>query len=35
LPAGTEQAPTEQTLGLPIYPGAQFITSKDAGRGQR
>jgi hypothetical protein len=27
--------PTEQTLGLPIYPGAQFITSYDAGRGQR
>lgn len=35
LPAGTGQAPTEQTLGLPIYPGAQFITSYDAGRGQR
>lgn len=31
--AGT--APTEQTLGLPVYPGAQFITSYDAGRGQR
>ena len=27
--------PTEQTLGMPIYPGAQFITSFDAGRGQR
>lgn len=27
--------PTEQTLGLPIYPGAQFLTSYDAGRGQR
>ena len=27
--------PTEQTLGLPIYPGAQFIASYDAGRGQR
>jgi hypothetical protein len=23
------------TLGLPIYPGAQYITSYDAGRGQR
>jgi len=23
------------TLGVPIYPGAQFITSYDAGRGQR
>jgi len=28
-------APTEVTLGVPIYPGAQFITSYDAGRGQR
>jgi hypothetical protein len=27
--------PTEATLGVPIYPGAQFITSYDAGRGQR
>jgi hypothetical protein len=27
--------PTEATLGMPIYPGAQFITSYDAGRGQR
>jgi hypothetical protein len=27
--------PTEQTLGMPIYPGAQFIGSYDAGRGQR
>jgi hypothetical protein len=27
--------PTEQSLGVPIYPGAQFITSYDAGRGQR
>jgi hypothetical protein len=27
--------PTEQTLGLPIYPGAQFIASYDAGRAQR
>jgi hypothetical protein len=27
--------PTEQSLGLPIYPGAQFIASYDAGRGQR
>jgi hypothetical protein len=31
-PAG---APTEATLGLPIYPTAQFIASYDAGRGQR
>ena len=27
--------PTEQTLGVPIYPGAEFIVSYDAGRGQR
>jgi hypothetical protein len=27
--------PTEATLGMPIYPGAQFISSYDAGRGQR
>jgi hypothetical protein len=27
--------PTEATLGAPIYPAAQFITSYDAGRGQR
>jgi hypothetical protein len=31
-PAGT---PTEATLGMPIYPGAKFIDSYDAGRGQR
>jgi hypothetical protein len=30
-----EKTPTDQTLGLPIYPGAQFIASYDAGRGQR
>jgi hypothetical protein len=30
-----EGAPTEALLGVPIYPGAQFITSYDAGRGQR
>jgi hypothetical protein len=27
--------PTEATLGIPIYPTAQFIASYDAGRGQR
>ena len=31
-PPGT---PTEATLGMPIYPGAKFIDSYDAGRGQR
>ena len=30
-----EAVPTEATLGLPIYPGAQYLTSYDAGRGQR
>jgi hypothetical protein len=34
-PASTGAAPTEATLGVPVYPGAQFITSYDAGRGQR
>lgn len=38
-PAGPTTAPggvpTEATLGVPIYPTAQFITSYDAGRGQR
>jgi len=29
------QAPTEATLGLPIFPSAEFIASYDAGRGQR
>jgi len=30
-----DATPTEATLGVPIFPGAQFITSYDAGRGQR
>ncbi len=30
-----EGTPSETTLGVPIYPGSQFITSYDAGRGQR
>ena len=29
------RGPTEAMLGVPIYPGAQFIASYDAGRGQR
>src|SRR5262249_17550966 len=33
--SGDQEAPSEATLGVPIYPGAQFITSYDAGRGQR
>ena len=28
-------APTEASLGVPIYPTAEFITSYDAGKGQR
>ena len=32
---GPNDVPTEATLGVPIYPGAQFITSYDATRGQR
>lgn len=28
-------APTEAMLGAPIYPNAQFLTSYDAGKGQR
>jgi hypothetical protein len=28
-------APTESALGVPLYPGAQFLASYDAGRGQR
>jgi hypothetical protein len=27
--------PTEAMLGVPIYPGAQFVVSYNAGRGQR
>ena len=34
-PGQPEKAPTEELLGLPIFPGAQFIASYDAGRGQR
>jgi hypothetical protein len=30
-----EAAPTEATLGVSLYPSAQFLTSYDAGRGQR
>jgi hypothetical protein len=31
----TTAAPDVATLGVPLYPGAQFIASYDAGRGQR
>ncbi len=33
-PAVTED-PSEATLGVPLYPSAEFIASYDAGRGQR
>jgi hypothetical protein len=32
---GADAAPTEAMLGVPIYPGAQFLRSYDAGRDQR
>ena len=35
VPVGEDAAPTEATLGFPIYPTARFLTSYDAGRGQR
>jgi hypothetical protein len=31
----TASDPNEETLGMPVYPAAQFLTSYDAGRGQR
>lgn len=31
----TPGAPTEQMLGVKVYPNAQFLQSVDAGRGQR
>lgn len=34
-PADTGAPPSEAVLGAPIYPGAQFLASYDAGRGQR
>jgi hypothetical protein len=37
-PAGAESEsdiPTESTLGLPVYPGAHYLASYNAGRGQR
>jgi hypothetical protein len=34
-PAATETVPTEAMLGVPLYPGVQFLASYDAGRGQR
>jgi len=34
-PASTTDKNDPGDLGVPIYPGSQFITSYDAGRGQR
>ncbi len=34
-PARTDGAPTEDILGAPLYPSAVYLTSYDAGRGQR
>jgi hypothetical protein len=35
VPEQVAAAPTEQMLGVPVHPGAEFLTSYDAGRGQR
>jgi len=32
---GPNDVPTEAFLGVPIYPGADYLASYDAGRGQR
>jgi hypothetical protein len=34
-PANPNDVPTDATLGVQIYPGAEFLTSFDAGKGQR
>jgi hypothetical protein len=34
-PQAEAEEPSEASLGVPVYPGAQFIASYDAGRGQR
>jgi len=34
-PTAEEPGPGESQLGVQIYPGAQFLASYDAGRGQR
>jgi hypothetical protein len=33
--ATVDRGPSEALLGVPVYPGAQFISSYDAGRNQR
>src|SRR5262249_24807486 len=34
-PPPASEAPPNSSLGVPLYPGAQFLSSFDAGRGQR
>jgi hypothetical protein len=34
-PAAAAAEPTAQSLGLPIYPAAQYLATYDAGRGQK
>ena len=34
-PLRPEPSPTEATLGVPVFPTAQFLRSYDAGKGQR
>ena len=34
-PAAAAPAPTAQSLGLPIYPAAQYLATYDAGSGQK
>ena len=34
-PAAAPAEPTAQSLGLPIYPAAQYLATYDAGRGQK
>ena len=31
----SDEAPTEAFLGVPFYPGSEFVGSFDAGKGQR
>ena len=34
-PANPNDTPTKESLGVDIYPGAEFLASYDAGKGQR
>ena len=34
-PADPNAPPSEAALGAPVYPGAEYLTSYDAGQGQR